>query len=177
MKIMFYDLLKKLNAGEGRIDIMHIGDDYGTQNGTLLSVPMWRKYIEPRLRKIIEVSKFYGAKVMLHSCGSVREIIPDLIRVGIDILDVVQPEPKGMDLKELKSDFGDEIVYHGTISVAGTLTRGCAGEVMEEVKRIISIMAPGGGFVLAPTHTILPETPLENIIALYETGYKYGKCK
>jgi len=154
----------------GKLDIAWYGDDYGTQNGLLIGAPTWRKHIRPRLAMLIDLAKSHGLKVMLHSCGSVRELIPDLIDVGIDILDTVQPEAAGMDPRQLKQAFGDRMCFHGTISTAGVLANGTPQDVRNEVIDRIDTMAAGGGFCLAPTHTIMPGTPVDNVLAMYETA-------
>src|SRR3990172_6433934 len=84
-------------SAEGQLDIAWYGDDYGTQNGLLISIPTWRRYIRPRIMKLIDLAKSYNLKVMLHSCGCIRELIPDLIDIGVDILDTLQPELAGMN--------------------------------------------------------------------------------
>ena len=162
-------------SADGGLDIAWYGDDYGTQNGLLIGPPTWRKHFRPRLAKLVDLAKSHGLKVMLHSCGSVRELIPDLIDVGIDILDTVQPEAAGMDPRELKESFGDRICFHGTISTAGVLATGSADEVRQEAIDRIEMMARGGGFCLAPTHTIMPSTPIENVLALYETAFEHRR--
>jgi uroporphyrinogen decarboxylase len=157
-------------SGKGKLDIAWYGDDYGTQQGLLISIPTWRKHIRPRLLKLVDLAKSYSLKVMLHSCGSIRELIPDLIDIGIDILDTLQPKAKGMEPQELKRLYGDKISFHGTISTAGVLLSGSSEDVKEEVIDRIRVMAKGGGFCLAPTHTIMPDTPIENVLTMYETA-------
>ena len=157
-------------SAKGRLDIAWYGDDYGTQRGLLMGIPTWRKHMRPRLLKLIELAKSYDLKVMLHSCGSIRELIPDLIDVGIDIIDTLQPEAAGMEPGELKRCFGDKISFHGSISTAGVLANGSVEDVKKEVLERIQVMAPGGGFCLAPTHTIMPGTPIENVLAMYESA-------
>ncbi len=154
----------------GQLDIAWYGDDYGAQSGLLIGAGTWRKRVRPHLVRLIEMAKSYGLKVMLHSCGSVRELIPDLIDVGVDILDTLQPEAAGMDPGELKRLFGDRICFHGAVSTAGVLAYGSAEDVRKEVADRIGVMAPGGGFCLAPTHTIMPNTPVENVLAMYESA-------
>lgn len=157
-------------AANGKCDIAWYGDDYGTQRGLLLSRDTWRKRIRPHLSKLIDLAKSHSVEVMLHSCGSVRELIPDLIDVGIDILDTVQPEAEGMNPYELKRSFGDRLSFHGTISTAGVLASGSREDVRTEVRERIQIMGHGGGFCLAPAHTIMPNTPVENVLAMFEAA-------
>jgi len=159
---------------DGRLDILYLGDDLGTQRGSMISVPMWRKLLRPLLKRQVDLAKEFGAKVMFHSCGSVREFIPDLIDLGIDCLDTVQPEVARMDPVELKREYGDRISYHGTISTGGVIAFGTPDDVRREVKERLRVMGPGGGFVLAPTHQLQSNTPVENIVAMYETAHECG---
>ena len=158
---------RALKAANSRIDIFWIGDDYGTQNALLVSPEKWRKLFFPRLKLMCQLGHKYGAKVMLHSCGSTRQIWPDLIEAGVDIYDTVQPEAAGMDPAQLKYEFGDRICFHGTISTQNTLPFGTADQVALEVRRRMETVGKDGGFIVAPAHNIQPDTSVENILALY----------
>lgn len=160
---------RALRAANGRIDILWIGDDYGTQNGLLISPGAWRKLFFPKLKTMCELGHRYGAKVMLHSCGSTRKIWPQFIEAGVDIYDTVQPEALGMNPAELKAEFGDRICFHGTISTQKTLPFGKAEDVIREVKERIRTVGRSGGFIVAPAHNFQPDTPIENILALYDS--------
>jgi uroporphyrinogen decarboxylase len=167
----FLDFNRRVfESAKGQLDIAWYGDDYGTQNGLLISTRTWRKLIRPRLLKLIELAKSHGLKVMFHSCGSVRSLIPDFIDIGIDILDGVQPEAVGMEPGELKRLFGRRICFHGTISTGGVLACGSSEDVRKEVIGRIQMMAPGGGFCLAPAHTVMPGTPVQNVISMYDAA-------
>lgn len=170
-------LIKILEAGKGKIDFVELNDDVGGQNGLLISPDMWREYIKPRMREMIDVAHSYGARIMYHSCGSVRAIIPDLIEIGVEILNPVQPKAAGMEPRGLKNDFGDKLTFYGTIDEQETLPYGKPEDVKAEVLERISYMAPGGGFIISPCHSIQPDTPLENILALYNTALEYGIYK
>ncbi|MGQ9631202.1 MAG: uroporphyrinogen decarboxylase family protein [bacterium] len=159
-----------LEAGRGGIDILYVTDDYGMQGGLLMSPELWRKFIAGNLRRLVDVAHKYGAKFMLHSCGSVRELIPDLIDIGVDVLDPIQTQAKGMNPDELKAEFGDALSFHGAIDTQTTLPFGDADGVRREVRQRIEVMGKGGGYILAPTHNIQPDTPLENILAMYRTA-------
>ncbi len=156
-----------LQTANGKIDIFWIGDDYGTQNGLLISPAVWRKLFFPKLKAMCDLGHKYDAKVMLHSCGSTRIIWPDLIEAGVDIYDTVQPEAVDMNPAELKKEFGDKICFHGTISTQNTLPFGSTVDVAHEVKERIRTVGRDGGFIIAPAHNIQPDTPLENILAMY----------
>jgi uroporphyrinogen decarboxylase len=157
-----------LKAAAGKVDILWIGEDYGTQNGLLVSPDTWRKLFLPKLKAMCDLAHKYNAKLMLHCCGASRIIWPELIDAGVDIYDTVQPEAAGMQIDGLKKDFGSKIVMHGTISTQKTLPFGSTDDVRAEVQNRIKIASQGGGLILAPAHNIQPDTPLENILALYD---------
>ena len=126
-----------LKAANGQIDILWIGDDYGTQNGLLISPEKWRKLFFGKLKAMCELGHKYGAKVMLHSCGSTRPLWSGLIEAGVDIYQTVQPEAAQMNPAELKAEFGGRICFHGTISIQKTLPFGTAEDVAAEVRQRI----------------------------------------
>ncbi|NLE75467.1 MAG: hypothetical protein GX605_01785 [Chloroflexi bacterium] len=161
-------------AGQGYLDIAFYGDDYGTQGGSLISPRTFRSIFQPRWAPHMEQVRSFGLKAMLHSCGSTRVLLPDIIDTGFHILQTVQPEAKGMDLHELKEQFGDRLCFNGCISVQQVLPHTTPDGVRAEVRRVIEIMAPGGGFILGPTHNIQSDTPLENVLAMYETAQTVG---
>jgi uroporphyrinogen decarboxylase len=159
---------KALEAANGKVDILWIGDDFGTQEGLLVSPDMWRDLFFDKIKSMCDLGHKYGAKVMLHSCGSTRKVWADLIEAGVEIYDTVQPEAKGMDSAELKEEFGDKMCFHGTISTQQTLPFGTPEDVTDEVRRRIETVGKNGGFILAPAHNLQPDTPLENIFAMYD---------
>jgi uroporphyrinogen decarboxylase len=161
---------RALEACGGRIDILWAGDDFGTQRGLLLSPARWRKIFAPKIRAMADLAHHYGARLMLHSCGSTRRIWPNLIDAGVDIYDTVQPEAAGMDPRELAAEFGARIVLHGTISTQHTLPFGTPGDVTREVQARLDIFAEKGGLILAPSHNIQPDTPVENVLAMYRAA-------
>ncbi len=160
------------------VDVLMEADDYGTQNGLLLAPAMWRKMVKPRLARLVaEVKKASGGKpLFFHSCGAVREVIPDLIELGIDILNPVQLSAAGMDTAELKRLFGDDLVFWGGGADTQTvLAQATPAQVREHVKRQIDILAPAGGFVFAAVHNIQNDVPPENILAMWETLMEHGR--
>ena len=165
---------REYEAAGGLLDVAWFGDDYGTQRGLTISPETFRKHFAPRWKAHLQIAKEHGLTTMLHSCGSTRDIIPDLIELGFDVLETLQPEAAGMDPAELKSEFGASLAFHGMISSQGVLPTGSPQDVREEVRRTLDIMAPGGGYVLAPTHNIQPDSPVANIVAMYEEGREYG---
>jgi uroporphyrinogen decarboxylase len=157
-----------LEAGRGKIDILCIGEDLGTQRGPTISPQTFDTFFRPRLQKFIALAHAYGAKAMLHSCGSTRLLQSRLIEMGLDVLDSVQPEPVGMAPEELKKEFGDRLTYCGMISTQETLPRGTVEQCRAEARHRIDVIGKDGGYIFAPAHCIQPDTPLENILAIYE---------
>lgn len=155
-------------AGD-RFEGVYLGDDFGTQQGLLMSPEMWRRLIRPRYERLLEVIKAHGKKYCHHTCGGVREIIPDLISMGVDVLNPIQPLAAGMDPEELAAEFGDKIAFYGGIDEQRTLPRGTPAEVRQEVLHRIGTLGRHGGYIVAPSHAFQPDTPLENVLAVYET--------
>ncbi|MHA1228274.1 MAG: uroporphyrinogen decarboxylase family protein [Candidatus Hodarchaeales archaeon] len=151
--------------------IVLYGDDYGTQDRELLSPTMWRKLIKPRLRKLISsIKKDYShIKIMLHSCGSIYRIIPDLIEVGIDILNPIQPSAKNMEPSRLKREFGSDLCFHGGIDTQNLLPKASPQKICSEVQKTVQILNNDQtGYIFATSHNILADVPPENIQALFE---------
>lgn len=165
----YYEWCKRcLEAGRGKIDILCLGEDLGSQKGPTMSPEMFYEFFRPRIEKFYKLAHDYGALAMMHSCGSTRDLQPRLIDMGLDILDAVQPEPVGMDPEGLKRDFGDKLTYCGMISTQQTLPHGTVEECRAEARHRIDVIAKGGGYIFSPAHAIQPDTPLENILAIYE---------
>jgi uroporphyrinogen decarboxylase len=149
-------------------DIYFIADDVGVQDGLMISPRMFRKFIRPSLQRFIDQAKAHGQRVMYHTCGAVRRLIPDFIEMGVDILNPIQVSASGMEPAELKRDFGDALCFHGALDIQTILSQGTPDDVRAEVTRLCRVLGRGGGFILAPTNNVMPETPVENILALYE---------
>ena len=164
-----------LEAVAGKADILQFADDYGSQNGLIMSPALWRKFFRPGLKCLVDLAHQAGLKVFLHSCGGVRQLIPDLIEVGIDILNPIQVRAWGMEPRELKQEFGQRLCFHGSVDTQQTLPFGSRDEVTQEVKDRITTLGQGGGFILGPTHTIEPDVPLENIVAMYDVAAEFGQ--
>ena len=148
------------------------GDDVGMQTGTILSPEMYRKYIKPLHKRLYDFIKTKTkAKIFLHSCGSVYDLIPDFIEEGVDILSPVQFTAARMDLASLKRDFGKSIAFWGGgVDTQHVLPGGSIQEIRDQVSRVFDIMAPGGGFVFVPVHNIQADVSPERIQAVYETA-------
>jgi uroporphyrinogen decarboxylase len=161
---------KALQAAQGKVDIFWLGEDLGTQNGPFFSRKVFDDFFRPRLKRFYDLGHEFGAKVAMHSCGSTRIHIPSLIEMRLDILDAVQPEPLGMDPYGLKRDFGEKIVFCGMISTQKTLPYGTVEDCRREALHRIQVIGKGGGYIFAPAHCIQPDTPIENILAIYEVA-------
>ncbi|MBT9170673.1 MAG: Uroporphyrinogen decarboxylase [Actinobacteria bacterium] len=158
------------------IQIIAQGDDLGMQDRMLLPPNLYRKYIKPRHQKVIELIKSKTrAKVFHHSCGAIFPLIGDLIEIGVDILNPIQPRAEGMDTWELKRVYGQSITFHGGVDVQTVLPRGTTDDVVEEVKERIASLGPGGGYILAASHNIQADVPPENIVAMFEAAQEYGQ--
>ncbi len=159
---------------EAGVDVLRLGDDVGAQKGMLISPKIWRRFLKPRLAKIIEEAREIKENIPIfyHSDGNVREIIPELIEIGVTILNPVQPEC--MDPVEIKRKYGDRLALWGTIGTQSTLPFGTPEEVKITVARMCKEVGKGGGFVISPTHSINPDVPWENIVAFYEAVEEYN---
>ena len=159
----------------GRIDIALLMNDMGSQNDLLFSPETARTLFIPGLRKLATQAREAGATVMLHSDGAIRKAIPDIIDAGIQVLNPVQWRCTGMDRAGLKKDFGDKLMFHGGVDNQQTMVRGSTKDVREEVRYNIDVLGAGGGYILAPCHRLQAVSPPENIVAMYEEGYSYGR--
>lgn len=162
-------------AGED-IDIMFIGNDFGSQNGPLLSPALFGRFVLPYLKQLIDIGHDYGLFVQLHCCGGIEPLISPMIDAGLDALHAIQPSCVGMDLSELKRNYGDKIVLNGAVDSHNILIDGPSPEFVKEKTRVVlSIMAPGGGYIAGASHdTILEETPVENVLAMFDAVREFG---
>jgi len=151
-----------------KLDLFGIWDDFANQEKLMISTDIWRKFYKPWDRKIIEIAKKKNLFVSFHICGNCRDIIPDLIEMGVDILDPVQVSAKDMDLMSLKKEFGKDICFHGGIDAQKKLISGTPKEIKKEVNRAKEIFKNEGGIILGPSHYITSDTPIENILAIYK---------
>ena len=169
-------LEKKIGAVGDLVDVIRFGDDLGMTTGPFMDLDVFRKFFKPRYKELCDyVKQHSNMKIFLHSCGSIRQFIPDLIEAGFDILNPVQTNCYGMDAKGLKEDFGGEITFWGGgIDTSSVLPSGTAEEVRRDVLERCEILSKDGGFVFAPIHNILPEVPPENVIAAYEAVHEFN---
>jgi uroporphyrinogen decarboxylase len=159
----------------GRVTFCYIAEDMGGQTDLMISPEHIREFFLPGMKRMIDLAHRSGAFVFHHNDGNCRRIIPDMIAAGIDLLNPLQWRCPGMDREGLKREFGEKIVFHGGVDNQFTLPFGTVGDVRREVEENLRILGAGGGYILAPCHNIQPLTPVENIIAMYETGYEAGR--
>jgi len=151
--------------------VVFFGDDYGMQSGMFVLPRMWRALVKPRLARLIGAIKGQaGVRFMLHSCGAIAPILGDLVEIGVDVLNPVQPSAQGMEPAAVKWQFGSRLVLHGAIDQQGVLPHGTPAVVAREVRQRIRDLAPSGGYILAVSPNIRADVPSENILALYDTA-------
>jgi uroporphyrinogen decarboxylase len=175
LKIEFWDSL--LDEIGDVIDIAGEGDDYGTQQSQLISPDQFREYYKPHFARVLSFikEKAPNVKLLFHSCGNVRPVIPDFIEMGVDLLNPVHITATGMEPRQLKKDFGKDIVFWGGgVDTQHVLPNGTPEQVKEDVKRNIEALAPGGGFVFATVHNIQAEVPPQNMMAMIEALREIG---
>jgi uroporphyrinogen decarboxylase len=156
------------------IDIFFVGNDFGAQTGPLLSPGLFRRFIVPHLKRFVDLGHEFGKLVLLHTDGSLRPLLPDMIAMGLDGIQSVQPYCAGMELGGLKRDFGQDLTFFGCVD-----TQALIESTPEQARQLtldtLEVMMPGGGFVASPSHDyLLPETPVENVIIMYETIREHG---
>ncbi|MGA2765349.1 MAG: uroporphyrinogen decarboxylase family protein [Spirochaetia bacterium] len=166
----FHEFYRRaLEAAQGGIDFVHVGEDVATQQGLLLGREKFLRLFGGAYRRFFDMAHAHGARIMFHSCGSVAGMIPDLVELGVDVLDVVQVNAEGMSLERLKRDFGTDLCFCGSMCTQKLLVFGTVSDVQREVRRRMA-MFERGGLIIAPTHSIAPATPLVNIVAMYDTA-------
>lgn len=161
-----------LAAGKGRIDALQIADDFSTQTGLLFSIDMFRKYFKKPLKNFVELGKSYGTKIFFHCCGCAYGIIPELIDIGVEILDPIQTTTPNMEPEKLKREFGEKLAFHGAMNTQYTLPLGTPEDVRKEAKEMVRILGKDGGYILTSCHLLQSDVPVENILALYEVEHR-----
>jgi len=154
------------------VQVVQVGDDLGTQTGAQISPAMYRRLIKPHHRALYAyIREHFDGFLFLHSCGSIRELIPDLIDVGVQIINPVQTAAAGMDPTELKREFGRDLCFWGGgCETQSTLRLGTPEEVAAQVRERIRIFSPGGGYVFNQVHNVLSDVPPENIVAMFQAA-------
>ncbi len=158
----------------GQVLYSYVAEDMGAQEDLMYAPEQIREFFLPWMKKMTDLVHDAGGYVFHHNDGAIRKIIPDMIGIGIDVLNPIQWRCKGMERQGLKRDFGDRLVFHGGMDNQHTLPFGSVDDVRQEVLDNLRILGAGGGYIIAPCHNIQPVTPPQNIVALYEAGYEYG---
>lgn len=163
------------------VDVLRLsGEDMGTQQGPLISVKMFNRLVRPNLQNVWTVAKREltsrnpRAKIMLHSCGSVRPFMKEWADMDLDVLDPIQPRAHNMDTAMIKAEVGDRLSFHGGIDIQHVLPWGTRDEVFQEVRQRIKDLAPGGGYIVAPAHNVQKDVPPQNLIAMRDAVEEYG---
>jgi len=165
-----------LKVGGDLADVVAASDDMGLQNGPIVSPELYRRLFKPRHKKYFDTVKQHtSAFLHFHCCGSIYKLLPDLIELGVDVINPVQVAARDMDSSLLGPEFGDRLSFWGGIDTQKVLPRGTPEEVKAEVRRRIRDFAPGGGYILGAVHDIQPDVPVENILAMFEAGKEYGR--
>jgi len=171
--IMLEVYRRALDAAKGRIDFLWMGEDLGTQIAPIISLDLFRKHIRPQHQPFVDLAKKHGIPVMTHTCGSSSWAYPDFIGMGVSVVDTLQPEATNMEPEYLKKTFGKQLAFHGCISTAKVAQLDKAG-VIKHCRDTLDIMMPGGGYAFAPTHMLQDNTPLENVLAMYDVAKTHG---
>ena len=165
-RIVDYNLKVVDIVSEYDIDCIFFGDDWGQQKGLIMGPDLWREFIRPRLKRQYDHVKGKGMYVAQHSCGDIREVFSDLVDIGMDIYNTFQPEI--FDVREMKREYGQNVVFYGGISTQRLLPFGSPEVVRDETKKIMDICGVNGGYIAAPTHAIPNDVPTENILAFLD---------
>lgn len=173
-ELSYQDTLRIFETIPGKVMTTYIAEDVGGQECLMYSPAQIKEFLHPGMKRMIDLTKQNGSFVFHHTDGAVRDILPDLIDLGIEVLNPVQWRCAGMEREGLKHDFGNKLIFHGAVDNQYTLPFGTVDEVKQEVQDNIRILGDGGGYILAPCHNIQAVGPTENVVAMYEAGYEYG---
>ncbi len=157
---------------ERGVNAVYFSDDWGSQRGLMMNPEDWRRFYKPSYKRMFERIRSRGAHVWMHLCGNITAILPDLIDVGLNVLNPVQPQ--AMDVRELSREFGGKVCFNGGVDVQGTMINGSTDDVKREVHELVALFGKfNGGYIGGTSHSIMPETPLDNVIAMYEAFLEY----
>ena len=161
------------NTMKGKMDIWFFGNDFGSQAGLLMSVDMWAEFFFDNIKKLCGLAKSYGLRVMMHSCGGIKLLIPYLIEAGVEILDPIQVTANGMQPENLISEFGEKLIFHGAMDTQHLLPAGTPEEVSAECQRLIDLFKHSG-YIFAGSQILGKDIPTENIAAMYDTVNRFN---
>lgn len=167
------NLKRVLEIAGDDLDMVYFYDDVATARSLMISPSMYRDMVRPCHARIIEVARKFNKPVMYHCDGAIAHLIPDLIELGVNLLNPIQPDSPGMECERLKRDFGDKMAFHGGIDIIKTLPRGTVQDVRDEVQERVRILGENGGYVMCSSHHIQSDTPIENILAMYDPALRY----
>jgi len=173
LKVHIANLETVLSLAGERIDMVYYYDDLATMDSLLMSEQMWRKNIKPRQEQLLQVARDRGNPIMYHCDGSISRLIPELIEMGISLLNPIQTNAKDMDPEVLKRSFGERLSFHGGVDISNLLPKGSKEEVEAEVRRLVQVLGEGGGYILAPAHHIQADSRVENILSMYQVDLRY----
>jgi len=174
-KLFDFEMVTGTRLAQTGVDIIWVGDDFGTQKSLIVSPETWREFFKHRYAGLIQAFRAIkpDVKIAYHSDGNIEPLLPEYIEIGVDILNAVQP--KALDPARLKRRFGKNLAYWGTVDIQEVLPFGSPEDVENEVKLRIQTVGQGGGLIVGPSHNIQPDVPLDNTLAFYRAVEKYGK--
>jgi uroporphyrinogen decarboxylase len=164
-----------LEAAGGAIDLMWTRDDLGTQNGLLMSPSACRRFVIPLVKERVSLFHRYGAGAIMHCCGGIEPIVGDLVAAGVQVLNPVQSAARGMDRVKLKDKYGGRLAFHGSVDQQRVLVPGTPEDVARETKECIDVLGRDGGYIVASSHEIEADIPVENVKAMFLTAQEYGR--
>ena len=169
------DMMKRfLPRVAGHLDLVFVSDDLGGQQSLLMSPRMWQRHLEPRLKRWCDLVHGHGLRVFYHTDGAVRPLLKKILDCGVDVLNPIQHACPGMDMAELKQEFGGRVIFHGGVDNQAVLPRGTVDQVRAEVRDCLRILGAGReGFICCSCHNVQAGTPIENILAMVETVQQY----
>jgi uroporphyrinogen decarboxylase len=173
-ELAYQSTLRIFETIPGAVNITYVAEDLGGQKALMFSPEHIAEFLLPRMKRMMDLTRQNGSYVFTHTDGAVRDVLPDLISIGTQVLNPIQWVCPGMEREGLKRDFGDDLIFHGGVDNQRILPFGSVEEVRQEVLDNYATLGAGGGYILCPCHNIQPVSPPENIVAMYETGYEEG---
>ena len=170
---LYESIRRQLEAYDDLVDCFCMWDDFATDAKLFFPIEDWRRFYKPAMSRLFELAKSHGKAIWFHCCGAMSDLLPDLIEMGMDILEPCQVHLPGMSPERLKRDFGKHIVFYGAINTQQTLPFGSEEDVRREVRERVRVLGADGGYIIGPDHSINKDVPPENVIALYD---EVAKC-
>ena len=167
------NLRRVLDLAGDRLDLVYFYDDVAAQASLLISPDTWRRQVRPHHARLVELAHSRGVPVMYHCDGAIAPLLPELIELGIDVLNPIQPGTSEMEPRRLKDEFGNRLTFHGGIDIIELLPRCTPEEIATEVRKVVDVLGEDGGYVLCSSHHIQPDTPVENVLGMYDPAVRY----